>query len=385
MPWTTPWRIIVVGSLANIIESTLGTDVAHPAIEIDTTFIKPGLASWSWALLKDESIIYDVQKEFVDYASGMKWPYCLVDVNWDTTIGYDRIAKLSSYAQTKKVKLILWYNSAGDWNTVTFHPKDMLLTTKSRNTEFSRLQEMGIAGVKVDFFGGDGQSVITYYQDILSDAAKHQLLVNFHGATLPRGWQRTYPNLMTMESIKGFEFITFEQQNADLAPAHCALIPFARNAFDPMDFTPMSLDTIPGINRRTSPAFELALPILFLSGIQHIAETPKGMARVPAFVKDYLSALPTDWDDTKFIAGYPGHFVVVARRKSNIWYISAINATAKPLTVQMDLSFIEAPKGTMITDGEKTKFTLQEVELNDSFAYEAKMVALGGFVMKFEE
>jgi len=382
MPWSSPWRIVAIGDLANIIESTLGTDVATRAIEMDQSFIKPGLASWSWALLKDESVNYNVQKQFIDYASDMHWPYCLVDVNWDTTIGYQKMAELSAYAKTKQVGLILWYNSAGDWNTTPYHPRSKLLTAPDREKEFAKLNEMGIAGIKVDFFGGDGQSVIGYYHDILADAARYKLLVNFHGATLPRGWQRTYPHLMTMESIKGFEFVTFEQGNADVEPEHCALIPFIRNAFDPMDFTPMCLYNIPNIKRRTSAAFELALPVLFLSGVQHIAETPAGLSHVPDFVKAYLKDIPTNWDDTKFLAGYPGQFVVVARRKGAHWFISGINAADDTLRVKLDLSFIQTKNGISITD-HNNSFVHSNINLNEHTAHDVIINAKGGLVMKF--
>ena len=356
--------------------------MAEPAIAIDESIIKPGPASWSWAILKDNSITYDIQKEFIDFASEMNWPYCLIDVNWDTTIGYDAIQELVDYGKTKNVGLILWYNSAGDWNDVTYHPKDLLTTSEGRNQEFSRIQEMGIKGVKVDFFGGDGQSVINYYHDMLVDAAKYNLLVNFHGTTLPRGWHRTYPNLMTMESIKGFEFITFEQSNADLGPEHCAIIPFSRNAYDPMDFTPMNLTGIPNIERRFSPAFELALPVLFLSGIQHMAETPEMLKKVPDYVIDYLKDIPTDWEDSKFLAGYPGKFVVVARLKNQTWHVVGINATEDTIELNLDLTFIDQKKGYLITDGNENGFNKRSLEISGSVT-NISLASKGGVVMKF--
>lgn len=383
LPWYSPWRLVVVGDLGTITASTLGTDLARPAPEdTDTSYIRPGAASWSWALLKDESITYDIQKEFIDYASDMQWPYCLVDVNWDTTIGYDKIAELADYARTKNVKLILWYNSAGSWNTTPYHPRNKLLTAEKRREEFGKLQDMGIAGIKVDFFGGDGQSMIAYYHDIFTDAARYQLLVNCHGTTLPRGWQRTYPHLVTMESVKGFEFITFSQETADLAPEHCAILPFTRNVFDPMDFTPMSLTGIPNINRRTTSAFELALPVLFLSGIQHIAETAQGMSEVPDYVREYLKALPTDWETSRFIDGYPGKYAVFARQKGNHWYVCGINGehTAKDITI--DLSFIKSEVGYMITDDPEAE-GFAKSDLFPSEKNHVVMQPYGGFVMKF--
>ena len=211
--------------------------------------------------------------------------------------------------------MLLWYNSAGDWNTAPQTPRDLMLTRESRVREFERLKAMGVAGLKIDFFGGDGQSMIAYYHDILEDAAPYGFLINFHGATLPRGWQRTYPHLMTAEAIKGLEYVTFEQKNADEEPTHAAMLPFTRNVFDPMDFTPVVLDRIQRIERRTTSAFELALSVLFTSGIQHYAEIPEGMRKAPPYVRDFLKAVPAVWDDTKFLDGYPGKFVALARQR----------------------------------------------------------------------
>ncbi len=384
MPWASPWRVIAIGSLQTIVESTLGTDLANPAIKMNADYIQPGKASWSWVLLKDDSIVYDVQKRYIDYAAEMDWEYCLIDVNWDQKIGYKGIAELAEYAKTKDVGLILWYNSAGSWNTVTYTPKDKLLTHASRMEEFGKLRDMGIRGIKVDFFGGDGQSVIQYYIDIMKDAAEHQLLVNFHGCTLPRGWQRTYPNLMTMEAIKGLEFITFDQGNADREATHAAVLPFVRNAFDPMDYTPMILDTIPNIVRKTSNGFQLALPVLFLSGIQHFGEGPSGMEKVPESVKEYLRELPNAWDDTKFIDGFPGKLAIVARRAGDNWYVVGINGENNEKKVNLDLSFIDAEQGTLHTDGqERLSFHSETIALPSNGLYEIVMQPNGGFVMIF--
>jgi alpha-glucosidase len=384
LPWSTPWRIITVGSLKTIAESTLGTDLAAPAVRMDASFIKPGQASWSWVILKDDSTVYDVQKRFIDFAGDMKWRYCLVDADWDRKIGYEKIAELSRYAQSKGVGLLLWYNSAGSWNTTPYTPKSKLLTQKDRMAEFKKISDMGIAGIKVDFFGGDGQSVMAYYTDILKDAAANKLLVNFHGSTMPRGWHRTYPNLMTMEAIKGMEFITFTQETADLAPNHSAMLPFTRNAFDPMDFTPMNLTVVPGIERKTTSAFELALPVVFLSGIQHFAETPVGMAQVPAFVKEYLKEIPEVWEDTRFVEGYPGKLAVIARKAGNKWYVAGINGEATDKTLSLDLSFIGNKEGRLITDGaQKLSFTSSTVTAGNNTKNEIRLKPNGGFVMIF--
>jgi hypothetical protein len=388
LPWVTPWRLIVVGDLATVVESNLGADLAaKPASGAVTPADAPGKASWSWPLLGDDQTVYDVQKRFIDYAADMGWRYTLIDALWDKQIGYERLKELVDYARAKNVKILVWYNSAGDWNTAPQTPRDMMLTRESRLREFERLRQMGIAGLKVDFFGGDGQSMIQYYQDILEDAARFGLLMNFHGATLPRGWHRTYPNLMTMEAIRGLEFITFEQKNAEDAPTHAAMLPFTRNVFDPMDFTPVVLDRINNIERRTSSAFELATAVLFTSGIQHYAEIPEGMARAPAYVREFMKRVPSIWDDVKFLAGEPGKFVVLARRSGKQWYIAGINGERMSRTVALNLAALGIKQsGTAITDGEggNLSFREQRVELDAKLQANINLRPRGGFVMIVE-
>jgi hypothetical protein len=381
----SPWRIITMGSLKTITESTLGTDLARPVDKKwDWSFVKPGKASWSWIMSKDDSIVYSEQVRYIDMASKMNWQYCLVDAAWDRKIGYEKIRELSKYAASKNVGLLLWYNSAGDWNTVKYTPKGKLLTPEDREKEFSLLNEMGIKGVKIDFFAGDGQSVIQYYQDILKDAARHKLLVNFHGATLPRGWHRTWPNLLTTEAVRGFEMVTFTQQDADAQANHCAVLPFTRNAFDPMDFTPMNLYKIPTrVKRKTTSGFELATSVLFLSGIQHFAESPAGMEQVPDYVQQFLRTLPDRWDDVKYIDGYPGKYAVIARRSGKKWYVAGINGEKDDRTLPIDLTPFKKANATLITDGEEPlTFTTQTSKA--ASIKNLHMKANGGFVLVLE-
>lgn len=383
LPWYTPWRVIAVAeNLAGLVESTIETDLAAPAKYDVSSWLQPGVSSWSWVIFKDDSTVYDTQKRFIDFAAKMNWRYCLVDALWDTQIGYDKIKQLADYGKSKNVKVLVWYNSAGDWNTTTITPRDKMLTKESRQAEFKKLQEMGIAGVKIDFFGGDGQSMMKYYIEILNDAAKYNLAVNFHGATFPRGWYRTYPNLVSMEAIKGEEYVTFGQYNADQQPTHCTTIPFTRNLFDPMDFTPVNFSGIPNITRRTSGGFEIALSVLFTSGIQHIAETPAGMASQKDFVKEYMSSLPETWDDVKFIDGYPGKFVVLARRKGDKWYIAGINSESSAHTITLNAPFInKKSKGILITDSDdKKEFTNKKIDFSKPITL--TMRPNGGFVIK---
>jgi hypothetical protein len=386
LPWYTPWRIIVItDNLADLAESTLGTDLAFPAQYDVTSWLEPGLASWSWVILKDDSTTYHAQQRFIDFAAEMNWQYCLIDALWDTQIGYEKIGLLSDYARAKNVKILLWYNSAGDWNTTPLTPRDKMLSKKSRRSEFQKLKEMGIAGIKVDFFAGDGQSMMKYYIDILKDAADFNLAVNFHGSTYPRGWHRTYPNLVSMEAIKGEEFVTFGQENADQQSVHCTVIPFTRNLFDPMDFTPVNFSGIPNIVRKTTGGFEIALSVLFTSGIQHIAETPAGMASQKDFVQEYMSTLPGTWDELKFIDGFPGKFVVLARRKGNSWYIAGINGENISHTITLKVPFINnKTKGILITDSESAKDLIKK-DINFSAAHTITMHPHGGFIIKATE
>lgn len=385
LPWYTPWRVITLSDQLSVLaESTLGTDLALPAKYDVSAWLKPGKASWSWIMYKDGSINYAVQKRYIDFAASMKWQYCLIDVNWDRRIGYERMDTLAKYAATKNVKLILWYNSAGDWNTVNFYtPRNKLLTHVSRTAEFAKLKEMGIAGIKVDFFPGDGQSAMKYYIDILKDAAAYGIAVNFHGSTYPRGWSRTYPNLVTMEAIKGQEFITFNQQDANMQPVHCTTIPFTRNLFDPMDFTPVNLSGIPGIKRKTTKAFELSLSVLFLSGIQHYGESDSGMIKQKDFVQEYMRNLPDSWDDVKFIDGYPGKYVILARRAGKHWYITGINGENKESSFQLNLSFLGTryKKGLLISDDSTAKDLIQE-QVDITGVYNILMQPYGGFIIK---
>ncbi|WP_027330004.1 glycoside hydrolase family 97 protein [Marinimicrobium agarilyticum] len=380
----SPWRTITVGSLADITASTMGTDLAEPAVIENTDFVEPGVASWSWGLLKDESITYDIQKWYIDYAADMDWEYTLVDVNWDQNIGYERMQELVDYAASKDVGLILWYNSAGGWNTAPYTPRNKLLTRESRREEFARLQEMGVRGVKVDFFPGDGQSAIAYYRDVLQDAADFELMVNHHGSTLPRGIQRTFPNMMTMESVHGMEMVTFFQETADKEPSHAAMLPFARNVFDPMDYTPTAFNDLhnPEVTRKSRNGMQLAMPVVFVSGQTHIVETPDGMAKVPEYVRDFLRDLPVAWDESRLLSGYPGKHAVFARRSGDRWYIAGINGEYEPKVLQLDLSFIGEKKGTLITDGEEPRsFQRRAVEAGP---LELTLQPAGGFVAVFE-
>lgn len=376
----SPWRILAIGDLPRIMESTLGTDVAEPAIAVQDNFIKPGHSSWSWVILKDDFTTFDVQKKFIDYAADMQWDYTLIDADWDKKIGYEKLKELVDYAAQKNIGILVWFNSSGDWNETPYSPKSELLTSEQRHAVFSRLKDIGVKGLKIDFFAGDGQSMIAYYTGIMADAATYGLSLNFHGATLPRGWQRTYPHLMTVEAIKGFEFTTFTQADQDPVAAHVAMSLFARNVFDPMDFTPMVFGDIPNIKRVTENSFELAESVLMISGIQHFAEIPEGMATVPDYVKTFLQELPREWDDVKFIDGYPGKYAVIARKAGDAWYVAGINAEQESKTLALDLGFIGDKKGVLIASGEGDRDFMQQ-DVDNKNTHTITLRPSAGFVM----
>ena len=363
--------------------STLATDLVTPLYELDWQ-PRPGRVAWSWLALKDQNTIEPVQRKYIDLAEQLNFEYVLIDADWDRQIGREKIAELAEYAKSKGVDLLLWYNSNGEWNDAPYTPQDCMHTPEARAKEMAWLEKTGIKGIKVDFFGGDKQDVMALYDAILRDAAKHKLMVNFHGATIPRGWDRMYPNFATCEAVRGMEFCTFEQVNADRQPAHCAMLPFVRNVIGPQDFTPVMIgeklapfDNAP--KRRTTLGFELALPVIFHSPVQHFGLVPEDMERLPYFVLDYLRNVPTTWDATQLVAGEPGRFVVIARKKGDRQYIGAINGTDEPLTISIPAEFAEG--ATAIVDDDEGGLKEQELASDDDGKFELVLLPRGGAVL----
>lgn len=378
--FVSSWRVMMIGQdLNTIVQSTLMTDVATPCQLKDTDFIKPGKAAWHWLRYGDDSSDLKTAHSFLDFAANMKWQYTLVDASWDRNIGYEKMAEFVKEAKAKNVDVILWYNSNGPWNQAPMTPKNRMHEQGMRREEFAKLQKMGVKGVKIDFFGGDKQATMKLYLDIFKDAADFGIMVNCHGATIPRGWQRTYPNLVSMEAVRGMEYCTFEQRNADQEPQHCCMLPFTRNAIGSMDYTPTVLNTrIRGVRLVTTPAFEIALPVVFESGIQHLGLVPDEMKLLTEQVKIYLQEVPTVWDETRLLDGYPAKYVVMARRSGQTWYIAGINGQDEKKSVTVDLSFTGKTKGTLITDGPDRTFVAKPIETGK---IDVEMLPHGGFVI----
>ena len=336
----SPWRLVILGSLGDVVESTLVTDVSEPCKLEDTSWIKPGVVSWVYWAYNHGSDDYNIIKKYTDLAATLKLPYVLIDAEWDKMKDGKTVEDAVAYAKSRGVKPMIWYNSSVGWIDGAPTPKFRLNKPEDREKEFAWCEKIGVAGVKIDFFSGENQKNMDYCIDLLESAARHHLLVNFHGATVPRGWQRTYPNLLSTEGVYGAEWYNNVPTFTDKAACHNATLPFTRNVIGPMDYTPCAFSDSqhPHI---TSHAHELALTVLFESGLQHLADRPESFLAQPQTVQDFLGMLPAAWDETRFISGYPGESCVLARRSGNTWYVAGINGTDNEKTLSVPLDFVK--------------------------------------------
>lgn len=383
LPWKSPWRVLVIGNLADIVESTLIDDVSTPSVLNNTDWIKPGVASWNYWSDNHGTKDFKVVCKFADLAAEMNWPYTLLDWEWDAMENGGNLEDAIKYIHSKGVEPLIWYNS-GAFKWITATPIDRMSTHENRVKEFAMLQKLGIKGVKIDFFLSEKQELIKYYLDILDDAAKFNMMVYFHGCIVPRGWSRTYPHLMTYEAVRGAEWYNNGPEFTALASQHNAIVPFTRNVVGSMDYTPVTF-TNSQYPHITSYGHELALSVVFESGIQHMADRPEGYLQLPDAAKSFLKEVPNAWDNTKLLDGYPGKDILLARQKGNCWYIGGINAEfggEKTKTLKFDF----LPEGikyklTLITDGQHDKeFSAQYIEVNKSSTIDVKMLRRGGFV-----
>lgn len=377
LPWQTSWKTFAVSDKVNdILASNLVKHVSPESRVANTSWIKPGLASWSWLVDHDSPQDFDKLKSFVDLAANMGWPYSLVDANWNVMKGGD-LAQLAEYATSKGVGLLVWYNSGGPNNEVEEMPRDIMSDSEKRKEAFQMLQSIGVKGVKIDFFQSDKQPIMKLYKDILEDAAKYEIMVNFHGCSIPRGWARTYPHLVTMESVRGAECYSFSDSYTLRAPVNNTILPFTRNVLGSMDATPVMFEdnTMPHV---TTYAHELALPVIFESGWTHFADGREAYEGSPEYVREFLSNVPTAWDEIKYIQGTPGEDVVLARRKADKWYIAGINGEAKEKQWNIDLSFLgKNATVDFIGDGELTRSFKEEKGLGK---LQLTIQPYGGFV-----
>lgn len=348
LPGKTPWRTITLGStLAPIVETTIPFDVVEEKYPASKTY-EGSKGSWSWIIRMDNSCNYDEQKEYIDFSAAMGWQTVLVDAHWDSQIGYEKIEDLARYGKTKGVDLFLWYNSNGYWNDAPQGPHGKMAKSGIRRKEMAWMQKIGIRGIKVDFFGGDKQEMMQLYEDILTDANDFGIECIFHGCTLPRGWERMYPNFVAAEAVLASENLHFSQYMCDNEARNATLHPIIRNTVGSMDFGGSALNKFYGADnkhgtlRRTSDVFALATAVLFQSSVQHFALAPNNMTDAPAWAVEFMKTVPTTWDDVKFIAGYPGKYLVMARRHGNRWMVAGINAQREPLKLKLAVPMFAA-------------------------------------------
>ena len=352
LPGETPWRTITVGPLANIMETTVPFDLVQPKYEASQDYIY-GKGSWSWIIGMDPSCNFDEQKRYIDFSAAMGYQSVLIDAFWDQQIGYEKMAELARYGKEKGVGIFLWYNSNGSWNDAFQTPIGKMNNSRIRREEMRWMQENGIRGIKVDFFGGDKQPMMQLYEDILSDANDFGLLVIFHGCTLPRGWERMYPNYAASEAVLASENLHFGQGACDAEARNATIHAFVRNTVGSMDFGGSALnkrysaDNQHGTVRKTSDVYALATAVLFQSAVQHFALAPNNLTDAPAWAIDFMKRVPTTWDEVKLIDGYPGKYVIMARRCGLKWYVVGINADEQPLKKLVTLPMFE--KGTELT------------------------------------
>ena len=346
LPGSTPWRTITVGkTLKPIVETTIPFDVVDPLYEASEDY-KSGRYTWSWLIWQDNSANYDDQKQFVDLAAAMGYEYVLVDGLWDVQTGKERIAELSRYAQQKGVHLMLWYNSNGVQNDAPQGPHNCMNTAIARKKEMAWMKSIGVKGIKVDFFGGDKQHTMQLYEDILSDANDYGLQVIFHGCTLPRGWERMFPNYVSSEAVLASENVFFQEHHAKREGFELTMHPFCRNATAAMDWGGtimnryLSRDNKSRHRRYTSDVFEMAAAIVNQASIQCIAIYPNNLDELPQHEIDFLKGVPVTWDETRFIDGYPGKYIVLARRPGSTWYVVGLNATKETLSLTLPLEML---------------------------------------------
>lgn len=360
LPALTPWRTMTIGTtLAPIVETTVANDLVQPKYKASKDYTY-GKGTWSWIIRMDGSCNYKEQKEYIDFSAALGYRSVLVDAHWDSQIGYDKVAELSRYAQSKGVGLFLWYNSNGFWNDAPQGPRHKMNKSSVRRQEMKWMQENGILGIKVDFFGGDKQVMMQLYEDILTDANEFGLQCIFHGCTLPRGWERMYPNYVASEAVLASENLSFGQGACDAEAKNGCTHVFIRNTVASMDWGGSALNkrystgNDRGTYRRTSDVYALATAVLFQSSVQHFALAPNNLEDAPAWAIDFMKQVPTNWDEVRFIDGYPGKYAIIARRAGDTWYIAGINAEKQPLKKVLSLPmFVKDTQLTVYADDAK--------------------------------
>jgi hypothetical protein len=317
---TTPWRVAIVGGLSEVVESTLVDDLATPQVSDDTSWIAPGISSWSWVTDPASPRSESRQRDFVDLAARNGWEYVLLDEGWDASW----VPRTVRYAESKGVDTIIW-----------LHSRD-LRTQAQRDEWLPRIASWGVKGIKVDFMDTDSQEIFQWYDAIAADTAKHHLMINFHGATLPTGMQRTWPHIMAYEAVRGAE--------NGIEPSRSLTVPFTRNIVGSMDWTPVIFSRG---NASSSMAQEVAMGIVYESAWQHFSDRPESYAAQPD-AERFLQNIPAGpWDETRLLSGDPDSSIVLARSFGDRWFVGGMRAGEGPA---LDLPLAELGTGTWTTD-----------------------------------
>jgi len=350
-PIATPWRVVMLADRAgDLIGSTLLTDLSAPSRIADTSWIKPGLSVWDWwngpnvRAVADAGTNTATAKAFVDFAAANHFPYALIDEGWYAGAGggglvrpgadVTRVApqfdlpEVVRYARERGVGIWLWAN----WRALDARMEEAL----------ARYQGWGVVGVKVDFMDRDDQWMVNWYGRLLESAARHRLMVNLHGAFVPRGLTRTWPNFVTQEGVLGAEYNKWTRR---ITARHNVMLAYTRAMLGPTDYTPGGFrnatpagfevrSTLPFV--QTTRAHGLALYVAYLSPVGMVSDSPDTYADSPAGL-DFLRQVPTSWDETRFLGGEVGEWVAVARRKGRDWYVGVLNGDA-PRTVSLPLA-----------------------------------------------
>lgn len=370
LPWTMPWRVMVLGkSAGDIATETLVTDLAPPSRIKDTSWIKPGRASWAWWSYPNGPATANLFDEFADLAAKMGWEYTLFDAGW-----WDPGLKpIASYAHSKGVMPLAW-NYAADF-----------YEEKQRTNKLDEMARDGVVGVKVDFWCSDRQEAITAQQALMRDAAARHMVVNLHGCTIPRGWDRTWPNFLTCEAVLGSESYFYEPRYTEKAAELDTVLPFTRNAVGPMDLTPVAC-TPQKFQRLTTAAHQLAAALIFTSGIIHYADKPEFFESLPPQVIQIFRDAPARWDETHCLIGEPGQMAVFARRSGKSWFIAGINGTTNAMPVNLDLSaYKKFKKRFAVAEGADANMQVAVAPLADAKEWQHEMPSRGGFILRLDK
>lgn len=338
--FSTPWRVVATSaSLATLTNTSMITDL-NPAVAsgADTSYVKPGKALWSWWSNEENYAAGDdmvlSQKSYIDSAEELNMQYVTVDCCYNPA----DITGLAAYAKKRGVGLFIWKNK-GDFQTSS----GAYMNQTEVNSTLQALANQGVAGIKIDFMQSDRNDTMALYNRIATGAGLAHLMVNFHGSTKPSGENRTYPQIITSEAILGSEQYKYGRPPT---AADDATYPFTRNIIGGMDMTPVVF-SISSLN--TTQAHQLALSVVFTSAMAHFADSN---AAYETWVgRHFLKAVPTVWDESRMVEGFPGNYATFARRSGTDWYVGSIADAARTSTIPLNFLGSGSYTATIFKDG----------------------------------